>query len=594
MVRNAFVLLMLLASASLVSAGMTLVENGKPNCAIVIAPDASDNEKRGANDLQQYLKKMSGATVPVGTDASVAGNRILIGVFGKEPVQAWKGRRPAIDGFAIETRARSGGGTDLLLVGGDKRGSEYAACELLERYLGVRWYMPGELGEEVPVRKTVKVGDLNSIDKSDYKAITGFQWFATPGAHEWVRHNKVEVGPPGYFFGHSWFGFIGASEENMKAHPEYFALQPDGSRSEQLCTSNPEVMDIFINAVNRYFDSNPDQVLVSISPNDGLGFCVCDKCKAIDAQYDVTDGSQTDRLVDFANKILKETKKKHPDKLVGILAYVTHTRAPVSAVPDPNYATMLCHMPWEFCQAHPVTDPNCKPNAAFREALEGWAKVCKHVSVYEYYGDAAPAALRPLVHSIRVDMPYFRTLGVSGFMDETDQDWAAQGINFYVAAKLAWDTDRSYNELMDDFYHGFYGPAEKPMRAYWEFWESAMSRQTCMNWHNMFTPQAMEKSGKLLDEAEKLAAGNEKVSKRVKLARTGYRFSEAWANMGRYAEAGEMENTIVAGAEALRIIQESLGTDPQTFSAPAALDQTEIQLLQYKRRLEKAEAGKPN
>jgi hypothetical protein len=110
----------------------------------------------------------------------------------------------------------------------------------------------------------------------------------------------------------------------------------------------------------------------------------------------------------------------------------------------------------------------------------------------------------------------------------------------------------------------------------------------------MFSLQAIEKGGRLLDEAEKLAAGNDKVSKRVKLARIGYRFSEAYFSMGRYAEAGEMENTIVAGAEALRIIQESLGTDPQTFSAPAALDQTEIQLLQFKRRLEKAEAGKPN
>src|SRR5438874_13178860 len=100
------------APATLLSAGMTLVRDGKPACTIVIAPDAGDQEKTAADELQTYLSKMSGAKVPVGTDPSFAGNRILIGVFGQRPVQEWKNEHPANDGFAIETRASEGGGTD--------------------------------------------------------------------------------------------------------------------------------------------------------------------------------------------------------------------------------------------------------------------------------------------------------------------------------------------------------------------------------------------------------------------------------------------------------------------------------------------------
>ena len=590
MIRYACFLLVLigtLVSANAVSAGMTLVQDGQPACTIVIAPDAGDQEKVGANDLQAYLDKMSGAKPAIVSDASVAGNRILIGVFGRQPVEGWNGKRPGRDAFAIETRARKGGGTDLFLVGGDQRGAQYAVYELLERFLGVRWYMPGETGEEVPQRKTVTLNSLKWRNQPDYQAVGGLIWHGGPGAADWLRHNKGDVGPPSYFFGHSWSGYIAPTEENKKAHPEWFALNEDGTRSEQLCTSNPEVLQKFIDDVNGYFDKNPDAVLASISPNDGGGFCTCEKCRAIDARYGVTDGTQTDRFVDFANNVLKEVKKKHPDKMVGILAYVSHTRPPVSAVPDPNYATMLCHMTWEFCHVHPINDPRCKPNARFREMIEGWTKVCKHVSVYDYYGHFYIMTPWPIVHDIREDLPFLRRIGVTGFMSETQQHWANQGINFYLAAKLVWDTDRNADEILNDFYHGFYGPAEKPMRQYWETWEAAMSKQKCggYNWLAMFTPELLETTGKLLDEAERLAGNNEKVQRRLALHRIGCRFTDAYARMLRHGNAGELEQAVAAGEEAVRVVEASAGTEPQAFWIRLASDQTSIQMLSYLRKL---------
>ena len=249
-IRNAFLLLMLLTPTSLASAGMILVQDGKPNCAIVISPEAGANGKGGATDLQLYLKKISGATVSIGTDASVAGNRILIGVFGKQPVMDWQGQRPAPDAFAIQTRRRSGGGADLLLVGGDERGAEYAAYELLERFLGVRWYMPGEVGEEVPAAKTVELKDIKWSNKPDFEAVHGLVW---PGngrggasAEDWLRHNKGNVGSSSDSFAYNWAAIIKPSEENKKAHPEWFALQPDGTRGDQLCSSNSGVIRISV------------------------------------------------------------------------------------------------------------------------------------------------------------------------------------------------------------------------------------------------------------------------------------------------------------------------------------------------------------
>jgi sulfatase modifying factor 1 len=585
-------LLLALVPMSSASAAVTLVDNGKPNCSIVIAADASDQLKLGAKDLQLYLSKMSGAQTPITNDLSVSGNRILIGVFGQKPVADWKGQRPAADGFAIETRNRRGGGVDIFLVGGDQRGAQHVVYDLLERFLGVRWYMPGEIGEEVPQSKTVTLKSLKWRNRPDYQAVGGLIWHGGPGADDWLRRNKGDVGSPSYFFGHSWSGYIPPTEENRKAHPEWFALNEDGTRSEQLCTSNPEVLNKFITAVNEYYDRYPDAVCISISPNDGGGFCTCDKCRAVDAHYGVTDGSQTDRFVDFANKILKEVNKKHPGKMVGILAYVSHTRPPVSAVPDPNYSTMLCHMTWEFCHVHPVNDPKCELNTRFRNMILGWTKVCKHVSVYDYYGHFYVMAPWPIVHDISKDLPYYRSIGVTGFESETQQHWANQGINFYLTSKLVWNTHRKTDEILDDFYRGFYGPAEKPMRQYWNAWEAAMSKQKCggYNWIAMFTPELMAKTGKLLDEAEKLAGNNRKVQQRLALHRVGYRFTDAYARMHRYGNAGDLEKTTAAGNEAVSVIESSFGMEPQAFWIRLASDQTGIQMYSYLNKLKAKDA----
>jgi hypothetical protein len=602
-IRNVFVLLMLLAPASLASAGMTLVQDGKPNCAIVISSDAGDNEKRGANDLQLYLNKMSGAMVPLGTDASVAGNRILIGVFGKQPVKDWQGRRPASDGFAIQTRRRSGGGVDLLLVGGDERGAEYAAYELLERFLGVRWYTPDEVGEEVPTAKTIQLQDIKWSNKPNFEAVHGLVWPGNgrggPGAEDWLRHNKGNVGSSSDSFGYNWAAIVKPSEENKKAHPEWFALQPDGTRGDQLCSSNPDVIRISVETARTYFEKNPDGALFSLSPNDGYGFCTCDRCKAIDAKYGVTDGSHTDRLIEYANAALAELKKTCPDKLIGIVAEASHTRPPVSAIPDANYATMISHTPWEFCHVHAINDPGCKHNTEFRQVIEGWAKVCKHVTLREYYGHYSVFTPWPITRDIAKDLPYMRSIGVTGLNSETQQNWANQGINFYLASKLVWSSDRSPGEILDDFYKGFYGPAEQPMRQYWEAWETAMSKQDCQgnNWLAMFNPDLMKRTGQLLDEAEKLAAGNDKVTKRLALNRIGYRYTQSYVSMLRYGRAFEsvsatemmlytLEHAIAAGERACKIVQDAAGSEPQAFFTSLAVDQTRAQMLRYQRKLD--------
>jgi hypothetical protein len=75
----------------------------------------------------------------------------------------WRRENLPAEGFRLHT-VTDGGRTVLLLYGADRAGTLYAAYDFLER-LGVRWYGPGEVNEEVPPISDFgfRISDLTSV-----------------------------------------------------------------------------------------------------------------------------------------------------------------------------------------------------------------------------------------------------------------------------------------------------------------------------------------------------------------------------------------------------------------------------------------------
>ena len=412
-------------------------------------------------------------------------------------------------------------------------------------------------------------------------------WAGGPGAPAWERRMRAKVGPTNALFGHNWSNIIPPTPANKEAHPEWFALS-GGQRTNQLCSAHPDVVRITVEKAREFFDRTPTANVFSISPNDGYGFCEDERCQAVDRLYGVTDGSLTDRFVHYANQVLEELGKTHPGKQVGILAYVQHTRPPVSAKPHPNYVTLITHTPWEFCHVHSLDDPSCAPNRRFTEYVRGWTQVARHVGVYDYYGHFYMFTPWPIVHSIRRDLPFLHSLGVDRFMSETQQNWANQGMNFYVGAKLAWNPRLDVDLLLSEYYQRFYGRAAAPMQRYWERWEQAMIATAAggdgsYQWLRMFTPELVAECARHLADAESAAVSDtEKVKARVAFARTGFRFTEAWTRMRRHAGRQEWDAAVAAGEEAIARIKETDGMEPQAFFVSLAVGQTEAMVKAYR------------
>jgi hypothetical protein len=580
--RRILVTIALLSGSLVVQAcSEAIVRDGIPGAEIVVPENAPVEVTRAARELQDYVKKVSGAQLPITTVGSAqkpnARVEIQLSVAAREDRREGRGHASIAhdDGYSIRSHGRL-----ITITGGSPRGTLYGVYDFIERALRVRWFMPTPMGEDILPAKTIQVPELALVKNPAFASVGGFAWAGSPGAEDWELRMRARIGPA-VRFGHNWENIYRFSKEAFARNPEMFAMvRGRRGQSTQLCSSHPEVIRVSVEAARRYFEAHPELPLFSISPNDGAGFCECDRCLRIDALYGVTDGSLADRFVHYANEVLKELEKTNPGKQVGIYAYAEHTAPPKRAKPHSDYVTAVAHMPWVFCNVHAIDDSSCPVNRKFLSYLKQWSSLTKHAGVYEYYGHFFAFTPWPIVHSMRRDIPLFKSLGLERFTSETQQNWANQGINFYVAAKLAEDPSRDVDALLNEYFSRFYGRASAPMRRYFDLWENAMLNTGAAGdrgwaWLSMFTPALVAEAAGALSQAEGLATGDsEKVQSRVAFARLGFRFTEAYTMMLDAGIRKDQRDVLKWSEEAQKRVKATEGSAPQAFFVSIAVEQT--------------------
>ena len=140
---------------------LVLIENGVPRAVIVLSEQPTEKAKAAADDLCSVLEQMSGARLPIVSDAaSVEGTRILVGesretvALGIETPHGY----PENERVLVQRK-----GDCLVLLGNDDEvftGTAFAVTMLLEK-LGCGWFGPEELWQEIPHKETIAVGYLH-------------------------------------------------------------------------------------------------------------------------------------------------------------------------------------------------------------------------------------------------------------------------------------------------------------------------------------------------------------------------------------------------------------------------------------------------
>lgn len=124
-------LLAVALAAALAAAPIPRVEDGRSRFTVCIAGGASPSERRAAAKLQHFPQRMSGARLPIRTDAEAPRGPLVLVGRGRTldalgvPVPCDK---LGPEGFAVKTAP-----PHVVIAGGRLRGTMYGVSEFLER-----------------------------------------------------------------------------------------------------------------------------------------------------------------------------------------------------------------------------------------------------------------------------------------------------------------------------------------------------------------------------------------------------------------------------------------------------------------------------
>lgn len=468
------------------AATIHLVIHGSSNYQIVLPEIPDIVEVRAAKVLQDYIYRISGATLPIVDDNRYSGRYgIWIGRAGRFRHGAFSEYNMTWDGYLIRTV-----GDELILAGGEGKGVLYATYTFLDKYLGCRKFS-AEVSY-VPRNPTITLEEIHDIENPAFAFRETYYHEVWDAEYmDWHKLNSVSdrlgVQSEWGLFVHT-FGTLLNPEIYGEEHPEYFSyfdgkrhagMVPswDGKHSQpaaQLCLSNPEVLEIVCENLKKEIEKKPEATYWSVSQNDNVNYCRCNDCAALDARYAAFEpeekmlsthsgGSYTalgmGSLLTFINKVAE----RFPDKVISTLAYQYTRVPPKGIVPRSNVNIMLCSI--ESTRNAPITsgDPD------FRDDLVGWGKLTNNILVWDYVIRFSNLlAPFPNLYTLQPNLQFFHDNGVSMLFQQGNRDVGGEfaELRSYLISRMMWNPHLDFEKEMNEFLAGFYGDAAGEIREY--------------------------------------------------------------------------------------------------------------------------------
>jgi hypothetical protein len=446
---------------------LQLSQDGHTQYRIVIGREAEAGEVLAAQELSQFLGRITGARFPVRRDTvPPVAREIVLGRTNRYDIgSAPPELQPAtLEGFLIDWQE-----SRLIIAGTIPRASLYGVYDFLERELGCRFLAPGV--EHVPHLPTLTVNVVSRRydPPLEYRNIYAEEQWAVRNrlnaTWSWVPMEKALGGVrfAGPSFVHT-FGHLVPSETHFAGHPEYYALvdgkrhRAEGGVSGQLCLTHPDVLRIATDSARGWIGDHGDtlqsRLIVSISPNDNGLVCECPQCAAVNNE----EGSQSGTLIRFVNGVAEALEADFPTVRVETLAYGPSLQPPAHTRPRDNVIIRFAPIGAEF--ARPLDDPASDLNRPTFESITRWSAMGAGIYVWHYvvnfhaYFKPFPN-LRVLGHDVR----FLRDQGMKGLYAQGSQTPGSdlRAMRDYLLARLMWRPETHARQTIEEFCRLYYG-----------------------------------------------------------------------------------------------------------------------------------------
>lgn len=379
----------------------------------------------------------------------------------------------------------------IVILGPGKSGTEYGVYEFLERFLGVRWLMPGEVGLDVPELDEVVVSPEAIREEPAFwsrRMTADWQWQRPLRMHH--RTDKS----------HNLWRLFWA-EDYLESHPHFFPMDRAGNRMDRVpgytrhtaaswqpCFSADGLVEEAVASITEYFELNPEATgyypVFSLGINDGTNnFCHCPECEALISGETNIHGlsDQSDAYFQWASKVAEGVAEKYPHHHLVTLAY-QHTFEPPKEPLHPNVVVVLCY------DGLKLIDPETRRTIG--GIIEEWNEKANILGWYDYlYGRSY---LLPRVYSRHIG-DYYRLLHENGVRVINSQAGLTLGEipKYYAAQKLKWDPYQDVDALLEDYYLRIGGEESAPyLQTYFDFWEEFWTERILeTEWARHFQPR---------------------------------------------------------------------------------------------------------
>jgi hypothetical protein len=458
-----------------------------------------------AQELQRYVKAMSGAELPI-VPVSSRKPAIVLAIRSLRSDPFDKLRAGHFDKLRVDPQEKERYRLKvdvrrLLVEGASARAVLFGVYDLLER-LGCGWCVPGD--DSIPKTDTLSVTPfalemrpafrhrmmLDFPMQSVAQTIAIADWLAK-NRMNWIHECPNAHGPPDAWYerrqrvvpeltrrdlhlmvgGHTMHTWV--TETNFASHPEWFAYESGQRKPPALCLANTEMTAELVRNMQQFLDRCPEVNVVDLWHPDSTNFCHCSKCTrgvasgespaqaasassnlAIQSAYAIT-------YIELVNRVARGIAKSHPNVLLGPLIYSQTDHAMPDGCPAPEDNVMLGLAHFFRDSYRPlIGEPKSAVNLRFLGNDLTWIAKTKHTYIYEYYNGWTAPYIYPGAQVIVRDLQTLQQLEVQGVSSDM---YGYSPINMYAAARAFWTPGLDWEAVVRDFCLRYYGPVGEAM-----------------------------------------------------------------------------------------------------------------------------------
>lgn len=364
--------------------------------------------------------------------------------------------------------------------------------------------------------KYKEIGLLPELEKRGIRLSVGHH----ESAATWLPH-----------YGNSYF-----AEHYYETHPEFYRLQPDGTRFKPTsaddrsgqwiyCSRNRDCIRQVSDNIIRWVHENPSVDVIAFWPNDdSYEQCCCDACK----KY-----SKSENYAYFQNEMAALVSAACPHVKIDMLVYQDLWECPEHI----NFcdALLIDESTWtpQGLRNSGKPDGSCLIGTNADRNLLLWKEKCSNTVYYDYYMGVYSNKQRiiPMADEIRSIFKYFTEKGIlgSGTQIECFNVWNNL-LNFYTFGRTAYDMSLSLKDNISQIVR-LYGEGGETVAQIFELYEQALDGEVPLNMGGCHFMTHIDKNRiyTLFDQA--LDAAKTPIHRNnIRLSRMAFRYTDLEVN----------------------------------------------------------------